>query len=119
MTFIYSQPLMGLSLGLVEAGGGGSCIADRGGLFLVLSPVVAGVLLPDLKRFGNNSHQEQKIDPGFVVTHFIIIPQIDTCFSMVMLSWNKLVTSAKNDNFRCGCLVEQPIIIRLRHGAAV
>ena len=63
MTFIYSQPLMGLSLGLVEAGGGrGSCIADRGGLFLVLSPVVAGVLLPDLKRFGNNSHQEQKID---------------------------------------------------------
>ena len=47
MTFIYSQPLMGLSLGLV---GGGS------------SPVVAGVLLPNLKRFGNNSHQEQKID---------------------------------------------------------
>ena len=43
-------------------GGRGSCIADRGGLFLVLSPVVAGVLLPDLKRFGNNSHQEQKID---------------------------------------------------------
>ena len=39
---------MGLSLGLV--GGGGS------------SPVVAGVLLPNLKRFGNNSHQEQKID---------------------------------------------------------
>ena len=38
---------MGLSLGLV---GGGS------------SPVVAGVLLPNLKRFGNNSHQEQKID---------------------------------------------------------
>ena len=31
-------------------GGGGS------------SPVVAGVLLPNLKRFGNNSHQEQKID---------------------------------------------------------
>ena len=63
MTFIYSQPLMGLSLGLVEAGGwGGTCIADRGGLFLVLSPVVAGVLLPNLKRFGNNSHQEQKID---------------------------------------------------------
>ena len=51
MTFIYSQPLMGLSLGLVEAGGwGGSCIADRGGLFLVLSPVVAGVLLPNLKK---------------------------------------------------------------------
>ena len=48
MTFIYSQPLMSLSLGLV--GGGGS------------SPVVAGVLLPNLKRFGNNSHQEQKID---------------------------------------------------------
>ena len=45
-----------------RGGGRGSCIADRGGLFLVLSPVVAGVLLPDLKRFGNNSHQEQKID---------------------------------------------------------
>ena len=54
-----------------------------------------------------------------MVTHFILIPQIDTCFSMVMLSWNKLVTSAKNDNYRCGCLVEQPIIIRLGHGAAV
>ena len=49
MTFIYSQPLMGLSLGLVGGGGGSS-------------PVVAGVLLPNLKRFGNNSHQEQKID---------------------------------------------------------
>ena len=50
MTFIYSQPFMGLSLGLVGGEGGGS------------SPVVAGVLLPNLKRFGNNSHQEQKID---------------------------------------------------------